>query len=175
MKNEALTEAGRNRIGDTAVVMATHKRLSHQTAMQVVTRARTYTWQAIDKLVDLMMGKAGQITVLDKNGNLVVIDIEVPAAVQAKCADILLDRGWGKAPQAILLKSDSPLNLNDGESRQFTVQEKIQMLLQAKLQEGTTVDLEASQLQEAQPEPKHADPVEAELVEEKEDDVLALI
>lgn len=168
------TPEGLRHIGDTSTLALTQKRLaglSHQTAVQVVQKARTYTWQAIDKIFELMSGKAGQITVLDKNGNLVVVDVEVPASVQMKAAEVLLERGWGKSPQAIMLKTDSPLNLNEGDDRRFTVQEKIKMLLQAKIGESDkAMDLEASEIREEKPEPR---PVEA--VIEEEDDVLALI
>lgn len=171
------TQEGLIHIADTTLLAATQRRLSHQTAVQVVQKARTYTWQAIDKIFELMCGKAGQITTVDKNGDVVVIDVEVPAAVQMKAAEALLDRGWGKAPQAIMLKTDSPLNLPEGEEKCFTVQEKIQMLLQAKLGEGgTTVDLEASELREVpeeKAEPKRVEPIEAQVAEE--DPVLALI
>src|SRR4051812_46759411 len=134
-----LSAEGRAHRGDTTTLENTRRRLSNATAYQVVQKARQYTTGALLKLFNLMEGRAGKLKVLNKDGDLVEVDIEVPASVMAKCAEILLDRGWGKSPQAIMLKTDSPLNLTEGEQRNFTVQEKIQMLLAAKMRDSGAV------------------------------------
>lgn len=130
-----------------AATEARQRRQHGATGAQVVELARKYTTRAIQKIVDLMDGKAGEVTTLDKEGNVVTIQIEVPATVQAKCAEILLERGYGKSPQAILLRTDSPLGLEDGEKHDLSVEDKIRLLLEAKAR-GGVVDLEASEVGE---------------------------
>jgi hypothetical protein len=115
------------------------------TGQQVVELARKYTTKAIQKIADLMDGKGGECTVLDKEGNVVVVQIEVPAAVQLRCAEVLLERGYGKAPQAIILRDDGMLPISQ---RALTVAEKIIALQEAR-ENGVTLDLEASQQSEA--------------------------
>ncbi len=129
---------------------AVQRRRHGATGAQVVELARKYTTRALMKIVELMEGKAGEVTVLDKNGELVTVQIEVPAAVQMKAAEVLLERGWGKSPQAIFLKSDSPLALTEGEQRDLSVEDKIRLLLEQKACGGepVTTDLEASEIRE---------------------------
>ncbi len=122
---------------------------------QVIELARKHTARAIQKLVDLMDGKGGKVWVLSKEGQLVQIDVEVPAAVQAACAEKLLERGHGKNPQAILIQEDSP----EGR-RTLSVVEKIEAIRAAREGRGQTTDLEASEIIEIRglPEPAPAEP-----------------
>lgn len=132
-----------------AATEARQRRQHGATGAQVVELARKYTTRAIQKIVDLMDGKAGEVTTLDKEGNVVTVQIEVPATVQAKCAEILLERGYGKSPQAILLRTDSPLGLEDGEKHDLSVEDKIRLLLEQKARGSSEpIDLEASQVGE---------------------------
>lgn len=160
------------------------RRKNGATGAQVVDLARQYTTRAIRKIVDLMDGNAGKITTMDKNGNVVEIDVEVPASVQAKCAEMLLERGYGKSPQAVFLKTDSPLQLGEGESAHLSVAEKIQLLLAAKTREGDApIDLEASEQREVPTSGQTMEIVVSEQREEKlveqvvqeEDAALAMI
>lgn len=107
---------------------------------QVVQLARSYTQAALRKLYDLMNGEGGSLKQLDKNGNLVETDIEVPAAVQAKCAEIIIERGYGKAPQAIMLGTDGSIPITE---KHLSVAEKILKLKEAA--ENPVRDLEASE------------------------------
>lgn len=111
--------------------------------LRVIELARKHTAHAIQKLVDLMEGKGGKVWVLSKEGQLVQIDVEVPAAVQAACAEKLLERGYGKNPQAILIQDDTP----EGR-RTLTIQEKIAAIRSQRENAGSTTDLEASEITE---------------------------
>ena len=115
-----------------------HARRGGSDPFQVVAYARRHTLKALGKLVALMEGDAGQIR--DSQGRLV--DVEVPAAVQAKCAELILERGYGKSPQSIQLSAETPLLLGD---RVLSVAEKILALKAARDERDHTVDLEASQ------------------------------
>jgi hypothetical protein len=128
-----------------AAIGLIHRRNGGREAYQIVELARRYTQRAIRKMAELMEGKAGTIKTLDKEGNLVEIDIEVPAAVQLKAAETLIERGYGKSPQAILLKGDGILPV---DSKTMSVAEKIVALSQAALVTGETRDLEASEITE---------------------------
>ncbi len=92
----------------------------------LVQLARKHTSAAIKKLADLME------------------DEMTPAAVQARCAEILLDRGYGKAPVAVLIGSDKP-----GGTEGLTVMERVMALRAASVEKDNTTDLEASEIQEA--------------------------
>lgn len=111
--------------------------------VRVIELARKHTAHAIQKLVDLMDGKGGKVWVLSKEGQLVQIDVEVPAAVQAACAEKLLERGYGKNPQAILIQDDTP----EGR-KSLTILQKIEAIRGARENAGTTTDLEASEITE---------------------------
>ena len=115
---------------------------------QVIKLARGYTTQAIRKLAELMEGKAGTIRVLvpGSDGRTVEVDVEVTAAVQCKAAEILLDRAWGKAPQAVLIGSDNP-DGNYGPTM-LSIMDRILAIRQARVQAGQTTDLEASEQRE---------------------------
>jgi hypothetical protein len=127
-------------------IAAVHRRNGGREAHQIVELARRYTQSAIRKMALLMEGKAGKIKTLDKDGTLVEIDIEVPASVQLKAAETLVERGWGKAPIAVLLSGGGLLNGDDKKT--LTVAEKIIALSQAQETKDQTVDLEASEQQE---------------------------
>jgi hypothetical protein len=128
-----------------AALQRIHFRNGGREAHQIVELARRYTQAAIRKMAQLMEGKAGTIKTLDKEGNVVEIDVEVPAAVQLKAAETLIERGYGKSPQAILLKGDGILPV---DSKTMSVAEKIVALSQAQLESGETRDLEASEITE---------------------------
>lgn len=126
-----------------------HKRYRvSQNPNEIVNRARAYTFKAIKKLADLMDGEAGErdeITVDPATGFVTKtkVKIEVPPAVQKSAAELLLDRGWGKAPQSILIKEDGP-DTQDGE----TIYDRIKKIKLAREISGSTTDLEASEQDE---------------------------
>lgn len=127
----------------TVAIHRLHRRNGGREAHQLVELARRHTQSAIRKIVLLMEGKAGTIKTLDKNGVMVEIDIEVPAAVQLKAAEVLVERGWGKAPIAVLLKDDTLLPGQAANT--MTVAEKILALSAAQETKDSIVDLEASE------------------------------
>lgn len=129
---------------------------------RIVALARLHTTAAVQKLVDLMQGKAGTMKVMTKEGVVVEVDIEVPAATQARCAELIIERGYGKAPQAILLGTDDdkvPLGL-----AAIPIAERILMLKAAQDEKMQTRDLEASEQRLLDEQP--AEQANAELVEE---------
>ena len=90
--------------------------------------ARAHTVEALEKIILLMRGEAGEKVVVDKDGRRQTIPIEVPANVQLSAAATLLDRGWGKSPQALLVgqadDDTGPASARAG----LTVMERIDML-----------------------------------------------
>ena len=108
---------------------------------QLVALARKHTQPALLKLIDLMNGRAGKMKVL-VHGEVKEVDIEVPAAVQAKCAEIIIERGYGKAPQAILIKDD---NANRSLIEAIPIAERIRLIAARHEERGQTRDLEASE------------------------------
>lgn len=111
----------------------------------VIALARKHTTWALKKIVELAQGKAGDpVRVLNKDGVVVEIDVEVPASVQLKACEIILERGYGKAPQAIMLGQDG--SLGDGASPHLIpIAERILAIKAAREQRGNTTDLEASE------------------------------
>lgn len=108
---------------------------------QLVALARKHTPDALRKIIRLMNGDAGKMKVL-VHGELKEIDVEVPAAVQAKCAELVIERGYGKAPQAILLKDESA---HTALVHALPIAERIAAIAAAREQQGSVTDLEASQ------------------------------
>jgi hypothetical protein len=102
-------------------------------AQYIVELARKYTARSIQTLGDTL------------------VDETAPVAVRIKCAEILLDRAYGKAPQAVLVADAA------GEAAKLGVHalpilERIRMLKEAK--DGpVTTDLEASELTEVSATP----------------------
>lgn len=102
-------------------------------AQYIVELARKYTARSIQTLGDTL------------------VDETAPVAVRIKCAEILLDRAYGKAPQAVLVADAA------GEAAKLGVHalpilERIRMLKEAK-DAPVTTDLEASELTEVSSEP----------------------
>jgi len=117
---------------------------------QVVEMARRYTTMAIKKLA--MLGgltdeKLPRIQVMNKHGDIVEVDQEIPAAVQLKALELLIERGYGKAPQAILLSNEGNLS---GSGPALTIEQKIAAIKAARDQQGQTTDLEASEITEVE-------------------------
>jgi hypothetical protein len=109
------------------------KRLGASDPMLVVLKAREYTVEAIKTLVSLMKGEvpAGS----DAQG--------VPPAVQLRAAELLIERGYGKSPQAILLRDDTAANATSAHS--VPILERIAQIKAAQDTMGQTTDLEASE------------------------------
>lgn len=114
---------------------------------QVVALARKHTTWALKKIVELANGNAGKpVRVLNKDGVVVEIDVEVPASVQLKACEIIIERGYGKAPQAIMLGQDG--TLGEAGVHLLPIAERILAIKAAREQRGNTTDLEASEQDE---------------------------
>jgi hypothetical protein len=113
---------------------------------QIVALARKHTVSALLVLVKLMNGEGGKAKVMNKDGFLEEIDVQVPPQVRARCAEIVLERGYGKSPQAILVKDDTSI---PGGIHAIPIMERIALIAQARSELGQTTDLEASELDEA--------------------------
>jgi hypothetical protein len=117
------------------------KELAARDPKRVVLLARTHTSQALDKLVDLMNGKPGRVKTLNRDGEEVEIDIPVPPAVQLRAAEVILERGWGKTPQAMLVQTEE--KTAEGVHA-MPIMQRIIAIKAARDQNGRTIDLEAA-------------------------------
>ena len=108
-------------------------RLRSAEPMLMVYKAREYTSEAIDKLRSLMNGEMP-----DGSEGM------VPAAVQLRAAEVLIERAYGKSPQAIVLKDDSGSNALSVHA--VPILERIAQLKAARDAQGAVTDLEASEL-----------------------------
>jgi hypothetical protein len=99
--------------------------------------ARMHTVAAVQKLVDLMEGRLPKDTALSDGQG-------VPAAVQLRAAELIIERGYGKSPQAILLRDDS--SANSTSTHAIPIMERIAQLKAARDQLGSVTDLEASEV-----------------------------
>lgn len=110
----------------------------------IIALAREHTTWALKKVVELAQGRAGPpVRVLNKDGVVVEIDVEVPATVQLKACEIILERGYGKAPQAIMLGQDG--TLGEAAEHLLPIAERILAIKAAREQRGSVTDLEASE------------------------------
>jgi hypothetical protein len=73
---------------------------------------------------------------------------ETPPAVKLRCYEIILERGYGKAPQAILVAEESVGGGGPGTIHQIPIMERIAMLKAAKDRMCSTLDLEANAVTE---------------------------
>jgi hypothetical protein len=108
-------------------------RLRSAEPMLIVNKAREHTIEAIEKLRSLMNGEMP-----DGSEGM------VPAAVQLRAAEVLIERGYGKSPQAILLKDDSGSNALSVHA--VPILERIAQLKAARDAQGSVTDLEASEM-----------------------------
>jgi hypothetical protein len=92
--------------------------------------ARGYTEEALDKLIELMRGV---VTMGEEK-------IPVPAQTQGWAAAEILDRGWGKSPQALEVYDVGAIN------------EAVQRESAVELLESSLVQLEGRLLEEAGPQ-----------------------
>jgi hypothetical protein len=133
-------------------------RLAARDPHVLVNLARKNTVPALARLVDLMNGKSGaKMTVITKDGEATQVDIPVPPAVMLRAAEIVIERGYGKAPQAILVKADG--DMKEGEHA-IPIMERIAMLKASMDEKDSTVDLEASE--QAEDMENTEDAIEAE-------------
>ena len=138
------------RVDNPLALARTNSFRAGKNTQQLVTLARAHTLQALHRIIDLMNGKGGKMKVLNSDGIQVEIDVEVPAAVQARCAEIILDRGYGKAPQALLVSTDEGKLLG---AQALPIAERILAIKAARERQGETTDLEASEITEVRAEP----------------------
>jgi hypothetical protein len=110
-------------------------------AKMLVALAREQTSSAIEKLVDLMNGKPNKAKTINRDGEEVEIDIPIPPAVQLRAAEVILERGWGKSPQAMLLQTEE--KTADGVHA-MPIMQRIIAIKAAREQQGSTIDLEAA-------------------------------
>lgn len=108
---------------------------------RLVQLARLQTSQALDRLIDLMNGKPGRVKTLNREGEEVEIDVPVPPAVQLRAAEVILERGWGKTPQAMLVQTEE--KTAEGVHA-MPIMQRIIAIKAARDQNGRTIDLEAA-------------------------------
>lgn len=108
----------------------------------IIDLARTFTRSALEKIVALMQDKP--YTIIDKaTGETIIVKSEVPPSVQMRCAEIIIERGYGKAPQAILVSADK--SIPEGVAA-VPILERIKALQDARNNVGMEpIDLEASE------------------------------
>lgn len=124
-----------------------------QSPHSLVAYSRSFSTNAIDKLVALMQGQGGRVTVLGKDGGLVEVDVPVPAQVQMRAAEIILERGFGKAPQAVLVKDETVVSAEGATSiLQTTIHDRIAAIRAARAPQDEQIDLEASAVRQARPQ-----------------------
>ena len=76
----------------------------------------------------------------------IMADLEQPGAVRVRAAELLLERGWGKTPQQIVLHdADGAIGM-----AAIPLMERIAAIKAAR-SGGETIELEASELTEAKP------------------------
>lgn len=80
-----------------------------------------------------------------------------PPAVRLRAAEIVIERGYGKAAQSILIEDKSTLGVG---AQAMTIAERIVALKMAQERGGQTVELENSSVRQLPA------PIEAELVED---------
>ena len=114
--------------------------------MSVVRAAREHSPKALSKLVELMNNDDGT----------------VPVVIQLRAAEVLLERGYGKAPQAIVMRDDT---VRERGLHALPIADRILALKQAREMQGgvssatsvssipsaashTTTDLEASEIRD---------------------------
>lgn len=98
--------------------------------------ARTHTEEALNTIIILMQSEGS------------------PPAVRMRCAEILIERGYGKAPQAILIQDERP----EVDGR-VPLMDRVAALRAATLVEGVVIELEASQLKLVSEEPVPGAPI----------------
>ena len=76
-------------------------------------------------------------------------DVTLPPACRIKCAEMIIERGYGKAPQSVTLEEAPGTNALTG--RVLSIAERIIMLKMAQERGGQTLDLENSQLKLVEP------------------------
>jgi hypothetical protein len=94
--------------------------------LEIVNLARTYAPEAIAKLFATMQSD------------------ETPPAVVVKCAEVILDRAYGKAPQAVLV-GDATAQQQAGMAS-IPVLDRVAAILEARNITNSTRDLEASEI-----------------------------
>jgi hypothetical protein len=94
--------------------------------LEIVNLARTYAPEAIAKLFATMQSD------------------ETPPAVVVKCAEVILDRAYGKAPQAVLV-GDANAQQQAGMAS-IPVLDRVAAILEARNITSSVRDLEASEI-----------------------------
>jgi hypothetical protein len=94
--------------------------------LEIVNLARTYAPEAIQRLLTVMQGE------------------DTPPAVVVKCAEVILERAYGKAPQAVLI-GDANSQQQSGMTS-IPVLERVAAILEARNVTSSTRDLEASEI-----------------------------
>lgn len=125
-------------MAETHMVAARRRRiLHHRDPLVIINLARNHTTNAIKTLADLMM------------------DPEQPGPVRVRSAEILIERGYGKAPVALHISSNDG---NEVDGQPMSIEEKIRGIMAAR-GVGEIIDLEASALTDV------VEPTEEELRE----------
>lgn len=94
--------------------------------LEIVNLARTYAPEAIQRLLTVMQSE------------------DTPPAVVVKCAEVILERAYGKAPQAVLI-GDANAQQQSGMTS-IPVLERVAAILEARNVTSSIRDLEASEI-----------------------------
>lgn len=97
------------------------------TPQEIINLARDQSKKAVGVLVEILE------------------DVEMPAVVRVKCAELLLERGYGKAPQAVLISDGT--DPNKAGVHALSIMDRISLLKAAKDAPSLT-DLEANDITE---------------------------
>lgn len=121
MRDQGLTSADKTLISRKAFSLA--RRDPHA----IVELARTYSTKAVQFLARIMD------------------DDKQPVATRVRCAEVLIERGYGKAPLAVLVGTEPGTQL---DGRTMTIAERIVALKMAQERGGQTLELEGSAVHE---------------------------
>ncbi len=104
-------------------------RLASRNPAAIVELARKHSSRAVAILAEIMEDK------------------EAPPAVRVKAAEVIIERGYGKAPLAVTIDEKNSSDNGGVSGRILSIAERILMLKMAQEQRGETLDLEMSQAQ----------------------------
>lgn len=118
-----------------ATVRRHNQLISMRDPRVIIDLARNYTTKAIRTLAELME------------------DTAQPGPVRVRAAEILIERGYGKAPQAVLVTDDRSLPTGIAA---VPIEERIKQLIAARDNAGSVTDLEASAVMDVEEAPANA-------------------
>jgi hypothetical protein len=133
--NKTMLSKRINKIAKTEIPAGSY--IETVTATQLVSLSRTFSKRAINMIAEIME------------------DTGMPPAVRVKAAEILLDRGYGKAAQAMVVSNSDGSPLIGAQA--LSIAERIAALKRAKETKDDTIDLEANDAIPVQEEQDNTD------------------